>query len=248
MSASIVAQDVVVDFPVFTTAHRSLKNVMLHATTGGRLAPQSGRRVTVRALDNVSFAIEPGERVGLVGHNGSGKTTLLRVLAGTYEPVQGSLHVRGRVASLLDISLGIDPEVSGYDNILLRGVMMGLKPREIRSRLNEIAAFTGLGEYLAMPVRTYSSGMQMRLAFAVSTSIAADILLIDEWLSVGDAAFNEKASKRLDHLVEQSAILVVASHSEELIRRMCNRVIHLEHGRVTADYRTEAPRRAAQTA
>jgi lipopolysaccharide transport system ATP-binding protein len=157
------------------------------------------------------------------------------------------LRMQGRVAALLDIALGIDPEVSGYDNIVLRGVMMGLKPREIRSRMNEIAAFTGLGEYLEMPVRTYSSGMQLRLAFAVSTSITADILLMDEWLSVGDAAFNEKASKRLEHLVEQSAILVIASHSEDLIRRMCNRVIRLEHGRVTADYRIEKPRLAAHS-
>jgi lipopolysaccharide transport system ATP-binding protein len=247
MSAGIVAENIVVDFPLYNTAHRSLKNAMLHATTGGRLARHSGNRIAVRALDQVSFEIGRGERVGLVGHNGSGKTTLLRVLAGTYEPVQGMLRMQGRVAALLDIALGIDPEVSGYDNIVLRGVMMGLKPREIRSRMNEIAAFTGLGEYLEMPVRTYSSGMQLRLAFAVSTSITADILLMDEWLSVGDAAFNEKASKRLEHLVEQSAILVIASHSEDLIRRMCNRVIRLEHGRVTADYRIEKPRLAAHS-
>jgi lipopolysaccharide transport system ATP-binding protein len=237
----IRARDVVVEFPVYSNAHRSLKNRVLLATTGGRVAHEAGKRVAVRALDAVSFEMSPGDRVGLTGHNGSGKTTLLRVLAGAYEPVGGELFVRGRVASLLDISMGMDHDATGYENILLRGIMMGLTPREIRARADDIAEFTELGEYLGMPVRTYSSGMQLRLAFAVSTSVAADILIMDEWLSVGDAAFNEKASQRLSRLVEQSAILVLASHSPELINRVCNRVIRLEHGRIAED----APRARA---
>lgn len=232
----IRAQDLVVEFPIFNNTHRSLKSAVLHATTGGRLARSAGDRVAVRALDSLTFNIQAGERVGLVGHNGSGKTTLLRVLAGAYEPVTGSLQLKGRVASLLDISLGMDHDATGYENIFLRGIMMGLTPQEIRRKMDEIADFTDLGEYLDMPVRTYSSGMQLRLAFAVSTSVEADILIMDEWLSVGDAEFNLKASERLTKLVENAAILVIASHSPELVSKVCTRAFRLEHGKLVQEY------------
>lgn len=231
----IEAQNLTVDFPLFENSHRSLKNVVMNATTGGRLARGVDRKPTVRALDHLSFSIRSGERVGLVGHNGSGKTTLLRVLAGIYEPVAGTLAVEGKVASLLDISLGMDPDASGYENIYLRGIVLGLSSREIASRTDEIAAFTGLGEFLDMPVRTYSSGMQLRLAFAVSASVEADILILDEWLSVGDEEFGRKSSERLNQLIESSKILVLASHSLELIQKVCTRVIRLEHGCIVSD-------------
>lgn len=241
----IRAQDLVVEFPIFNNTHRSLKSAVLHATTGGRLARSAGDRVAVRALDSLTFNIQAGERVGLVGHNGSGKTTLLRVLAGAYEPVTGSLQLKGRVASLLDISLGMDHDATGYENIFLRGIMMGLTPQEIRRKMDEIADFTDLGEYLDMPVRTYSSGMQLRLAFAVSTSVEADILIMDEWLSVGDAEFNLKASERLTKLVENAAILVIASHSPELVSKVCTRAFRLEHGKLVQEYDPRAVELAA---
>lgn len=231
--ARIVADNAVVEFPVYTGMHRSLKSAVLHASTGGRLARDAANRVAVRALDGVSFEIRAGDRVGLMGHNGAGKSTLLRMLSGIYEPVSGTLTVEGRVATLLELHLGIDPDATGYENIMLRGVMAGLKLREIRARIEDIAEFTELGDYLAMPVRTYSSGMLLRLAFAVSTSVEADILLMDEWLSVGDAEFAKKASVRLEQLVKRTPILVLASHSKALIEKTCNRVFQLEHGRVT---------------
>ena len=239
----IHAQNLVVEFPIYTNLHRSLKSQVLHATTGGRLASEAGRRAAVRAIDDISFDIKAGDRVALMGHNGSGKTTLLRVLAGAYEPLAGKLLVQGRVASLLDLSMGMDPEATGYENILLRGIMMGLHPRDVRKRMGEIAEFTELGEYLDMPVRTYSSGMQVRLAFAVSTSIEADVLLMDEWLAVGDAAFSEKASKRLEQLVERSAILVIATHSMDLVSRVCNRGLRLSQGKIVEEF--VPPKRAA---
>lgn len=226
----IFADRIMVEFPIYNAGHRSLKRAVLHATTGGRVARDSANRVTVRALDGITLSVRPGDRVGLVGHNGSGKTTLLRVIAGIYEPVSGRLSVTGRVASLLDLSLGIDQEATGYENIMLRAVLAGLRPKEIKAKMDEIADFTELDDYLEMPVRTYSSGMQLRLAFAVSTSIDADILVMDEWLSVGDAEFAKKASERLEQLVEKTPILVLASHSPELIGKVCNRVIRLEHG------------------
>jgi lipopolysaccharide transport system ATP-binding protein len=237
----IEAKDLVVEFPVFTNGHRSLKNAVLNMSTGGKLARSSGNKVSVRAVDNLSFSIKKGERVGLIGHNGSGKTTLLRILAGAYEPVSGYLKVKGRIASLLDINLGMDVDASGYDNIFLRGIMMGLTPQEIRAKTDDIAEFTELGEYLDMPVRTYSSGMQLRLAFAVATSVDADIVVMDEWLSVGDAAFNEKAAQRLKGFVDNASILVIATHSPELLKNVCNRAFKMEHGRIIDEFDPREP-------
>jgi lipopolysaccharide transport system ATP-binding protein len=238
---SIEAKNLTVEFPVFTNSHRSLKNAVLNMSTGGKLARTSGNKVSIRAIDNLSFNIKKGERVGLMGHNGSGKTTLLRVLAGAYEPVSGYLKVKGRIASLLDINLGMDVDATGYDNIFLRGIMMGLTPTEIRAKTDDIAEFTELGEYLDMPVRTYSTGMQLRLAFAVSTSVDADIVVMDEWLSVGDAAFNEKAARRLKGFVDNAPILVIATHSEELLKSVCNRAFKMEHGQIIEEFDPSVP-------
>ena len=172
-----------------------------------------------------------------MGHNGSGKTTLLRVLAGIYEPVRGRLSVTGQVSSLLDLSLGMDHEATGYENIMLRGALMGLSPSRLVGKVGEIAEFAELGAYLSMPIRTYSSGMLLRLAFAVATSITPEILLLDEWLSVGDADFSKKAERRLVEMLESSAIVVLASHNISLIKRFCTRMLHLEHGHIVADER-----------
>lgn len=230
----IHAENIVVEFPIYHSTHRSLKNAVLHATTGGRIARGTANRVGIRAIDGMSFEIHEGDRVGLLGHNGAGKTTLLRVLSGIYEPISGRLEVHGRATTLLDLGLGIDPDSTGFENITLRGVLAGLSLKEIKAKSEEIASFTELDDYLNMPVRTYSSGMQLRLAFAVSTSIEADILLMDEWLSVGDKEFSAKAEKRLYEMVERSPILVLASHSIELIKKICNKTYSLEHGKIVS--------------
>ena len=231
----ILARDICVDFPIFTNSSRSMKNIVLRAGTGGRIARESAHSSYVRSLDHLTFEIHAGERIGLMGHNGSGKTTLLRTLCGVYAPTAGRLSVTGRVVSLLDINLGMDPDGTGYENIMMRGIVMGLTPRQIAARIDDIAAFTDLGEYLSMPIRTYSSGMQMRLGFAVSTSVDADVLLMDEWLSVGDAEFQEKAAQRLSALVDRTPILVIATHSAKLVSKTCTRVICLEHGKIKSD-------------
>ncbi|MEM5295095.1 ABC transporter ATP-binding protein [Paraburkholderia sp. BR13439] len=235
VSSSIVAEGIYVEFPIYENSHRSLKKAVLNLTTGGRIGQDAGHHAIVRALDDLNFTFQDGERVGLVGHNGSGKTTLLRTLSGVYEPVRGKLTVRGKIASLLDVSMGLDPDATGFENIYLRGVIDGLKPARIRAKIDEIAEFSDLGEYLNLPVRTYSSGMMLRLAFAISTSIEADILIMDEWLSVGDADFSVKAAQRLETLVGNASIVVVATHDPGLIERVCTRKISLEHGKVTAD-------------
>lgn len=233
--AYIKAENVCIDFPIYHSSGRSMKNAVLRATTGGRIARDSANHTYIRSLDGLSFEIRAGERVGLIGHNGSGKTTLLRALSGVYEPTGGKLDVNGRVASLLDISLGMDPDATGYENIMMRGIVMGMGPRAMAARVDEIAEFTDLGEYLNMPLRSYSSGMQMRLAFAVSTCIEAEVLLMDEWISVGDAGFQDKAADRLNNLIKTTPILVIATHSPELVRKVCNRKIELEHGRIMLD-------------
>lgn len=224
-----------IEFPIFENSHRSLKKKVLNMSTGGRIGKDAGKHPVVRALDNLNFEIHEGERVGLFGHNGSGKTTLLRTLTGVYSPVHGELVTQGRIASLLDVSKGMDPDASGFENIYLRGIMDGLRPEVIRDRIDDIADFTELGEYLNLPVRTYSSGMSLRLAFAISTSIDADIIIMDEWLSVGDASFREKAKERLNQLINKASILVIATHDPALIESLCTRKIHLEHGKIVSD-------------
>lgn len=184
---------------------------------------------SVTALNNISLDLKDGDRLGVMGPNGSGKSTLLRTLAGIYLPTSGSIEVKGSIASLIDISLGMDMEATGYENIRMRGIMMGMKLKQIKLIEEEIADFTELGQFLEMPIRTYSTGMHMRLGFAVSTAIPADIILMDEWLSVGDSDFISKAQKRLDNFIKRSSILVVASHSEDLISRVANQVLRLDH-------------------
>ena len=225
-------KSVTVDFPVYGSGARSLKKRLLHRGTGGHIAEDAGNQLRVRALDDVSLAMKHGDRVGLVGPNGAGKTTLLRVLAGAYEPTRGHVERHGRTASLLNLSLGIDSEATGYENIMTRGLFLGLRPTQVRARMDEIAAFTELGAYLAMPVHTYSSGMRLRLAFAVSTCFDPDILLMDEWLGMGDRAFVEKAQRRLERFVSRAGILVLASQNISLLRRVCSTAVFLDKGRV----------------
>ncbi len=230
--ASLTLENVSVEFPVYGGGSRSLKKSVIWMGSGGRISRDAGDRVCVQALRDVSFRIDHGDRVGLIGANGAGKTTLLRVLAGVYEPTGGIVRREGHVSPLFDATLGMDMEATGYENIILRGLFLGFSPREIRTRTEEIAEFTELGDYLAMPVRSYSTGMMLRLAFAVSTCIDPEILLIDEWIGVGDAHFLDKAERRMERLVDRSRILVIASHAPDLIRRTCTRAVLLDHGAV----------------
>lgn len=228
----IRVQDIVVDFPIYGSQSRSLKNTFIRAATGGVLARDAAERVVVRALNEITFEFKEGDRIGLVGHNGSGKSTLLRVLTGAYEPARGSIEVTGRVASMLSITLGMDNEATGYENIFVRAAIMGLRPKDIAPLVSEIIEFSELGDYIGMPFRTYSSGMAMRLAFAISTSVPGDIILMDEWLSVGDASFSKKAALRLEQMLDQAKIFVLASHDEALIHKTCNKLLRLDHGKM----------------
>jgi ABC-2 type transport system ATP-binding protein len=231
--ASIVLEGVSVEIPVFDASSRSLKNSVLAATTGGQIRPREGRgKVAIRAISDLSLELPHGTRIGLVGHNGAGKSTLLRVLAGIYEPTAGEVAVSGEIAALFDIGFGMDPDVSGWENILLRGMLLGHGRREVEARLDEIGALTGLGDFLNMPLRTYSAGMATRLAFAASTAATPDILLVDEGIGAGDAAFLEQVHARLEGFIGEAGLLVMASHSAELLRQWCTTGLWMEHGQL----------------
>jgi ABC-type polysaccharide/polyol phosphate transport system ATPase subunit len=232
--AAIVVENVTIDFPIYGASHQSLRHALL-SRTGGLIRREGHRRhqrVVVRALDNVTFTLNDGDRVGLVGHNGAGKSTLLRVLAGVYEPDSGSIRVDGRISPLLNAAPGLDLEDTGYDNIKTCGMFLGMSSEEISRKLPDIAEFCELGEYLDLPIRTYSTGMLTRLCFAIATAIDPDILLLDEGIAAGDARFASRAEERMHALIARTRILVLASHSEALLKTMCNRGLLLEKGHV----------------
>ena len=213
-----------VEIPIYSNHNRSIKNSLLKNFTKDKVLPHS-----VKALNNITLDLKDGDRLGVMGPNGAGKSTLLRTLAGVYHPTSGSIDVSGSIVSLIDISLGMDSEATGYENIRMRAIMMGMKLKQIKLIEDEIAEFTELGKFLELPIRTYSTGMHMRLGFAVSTTVPADIILMDEWLSVGDSDFLIKAETRLHDYIQKSSILVIASHSEDLISKLTNQTLRLEH-------------------
>ena len=228
--ALVDIHDLTIRFPVYGADHRSLKR-QITGVVGGAIG-RAGRATPtlVEALHKVNLQLTPGDRLGLIGHNGAGKSTLLRTLAGVYAPDEGSILVEGKIASLLEPMLGMDAFVTGLENIRLRGLLMGLTNHQIQERTEQIAEFTGLGPFLGLPMKTYSAGMIGRLAFAVSTSVDADILLMDEWLGVGDANFRLQAHHRLMDLFSSSKIVVLASHDMGLLRDLCNKFIVLRSG------------------
>jgi lipopolysaccharide transport system ATP-binding protein len=232
--ALIELRGVGVDFPIYNAASVSLKNRLLSSVTGGAIDREHDGFVVVRGLQEINLRITAGERVGLIGHNGAGKTTMLRVLSGIYSPTQGEAVIQGDCVSLIDISLGIDPEATGRENIRLRSAMLGFTPEQTRERMDEIIDFSGLGDFIEMPFRTYSTGMQLRLAFAVSTTVSPQILIMDEWLSTGDENFRERAEQRMRRVVDSTDILILASHTRKLLETNCDRIIWLEHGRIRA--------------
>jgi lipopolysaccharide transport system ATP-binding protein len=235
--ARISIENLSVEFAVYGSNSRSLKNTVMSQATGGRIMASARDVVAVRAIDNLTLEINSGDRIGLVGHNGSGKTTLLRTLAGIYKPLAGQITIEGSVGTLLDPVAGLDHDATGLDNIYLRGHLLGMSRQQIENSVDNIAQFTELGDFLTLPLKTYSAGMATRLAFAISTAMHNDILLIDEGVGAGDAAFQEKAQRRIEDFFERASIVVLASHSGELIQKFCNRTIEMSHGQLREDLR-----------
>lgn len=229
------------DYPMSPLKQRSIKSAIF-----GLFGPYRERHPLpqyVRALDAVSFSVRPGERVGIIGRNGSGKSTLLRAIAGIYPITSGTISVDGTIQGMFDIGLGFEPEATGRENILYRGLVMGLSPTEVREREEGIVRFADLGDFIDFPVRTYSSGMVVRLAFSISTYLQGDILLLDEMLAAGDASFIEKAAARMNSLVDSASVVLLVSHSMATIRRVCPRCIWLDKGKIIFDGDSESATR-----
>ncbi len=231
----ITVRNLTLEYPLFGLAPRhaeSDENVLL-ASAGAVLADGRGGP-RIRALDDVSFHVESGDRLGIVGRNGSGKSTLLRVLGGIHEPSAGGVEIEGEIAPMFNVGLGMRVDSTGRRNVILRGLLKGLTKQQAEARIPEIEAFSGLGGFLDMPVRTYSHGMAMRLAFAMGTAFEPEILLLDEWIGAGDQEFRDKANKRMRELVEKAGIVVLASHNPNLIRSLCNKTVWIHKGKVEA--------------
>ncbi|WP_409489287.1 ABC transporter ATP-binding protein [Amycolatopsis sp. cmx-11-12] len=227
---SIDVHNAFVDFPIFDAKTRSLKKRVL-GKVGGKIGTESKVPI-IEALHDVTLSLKQGDRVGLVGHNGAGKSTLLRLLSGIYEPTRGSAKISGKIAPVFDLGIGMDPEISGLENIIVRGLFLGMTAKQMEARVDDIADFTELGDYLQMPLRTYSTGMRVRLALGVVTSIDPEILILDEGIGAVDAAFLNKAKDRLKDLVKRSGILVFASHSDEFLFELCDSAIWMDEGHV----------------
>ena len=232
--AGIEAAGLAIEFPLYHHNARSLKQRIL-ASSGLRLKKDDDNRIVVAALRDLTFRIGRGERVALVGPNGAGKTTLLRTIAGVYEPVAGRLRVEGEIGSLIDPAAGMDTLLTGRENVVLRALYRGMSESAGRALADEVAGFAGLGDFLDVPIRGYSAGMNVRLAFAMATAMTPDILLMDEWFLAGDADFMHKAEERLTRLVTGAEILMIASHDMGVVRKWCTRAIRLEGGRILAD-------------
>ena len=245
--ARLALREVAVEFKADAYRRSTLKATLLEVLWPRRASPR-----TIEALRGVSLDIGAGERIGLIGPNGAGKTTLLKVMAGIYPPQRGAVHVEGRVCPLFEFATGFEMDASGWDNIRTRALLLGMSTREIEDKIEEIGRFTELGEFLDVSVRCYSAGMLLRLAFAASTAVDPEILLLDEVMAAGDAAFIQQARARMDRLMERARIVVFATHALDLLPKICERTIWLEHGRlmrdgltadVVSDYLDEVERR-----
>ncbi|MBV1838998.1 ABC transporter ATP-binding protein [Photobacterium ganghwense] len=231
MKPSIKLKNASVEFPIFDAKSRSFKTQMANLARGV-ISQSNHNYITVKSLNNITLELHEGDKLGLIGNNGAGKSTLLKLLAGIYQPTQGTIERKGKIVPLLDIALGMDDDSTGYQNIYLRGLLLGMTPREIDEKIIDIAEFTELGDYLNLPIRTYSMGMRIRLAFAISTSVDPDVLLLDEVIGTGDAAFLAKAQKRFEELKSRAKIIVLSSHDNAVIKNSCNKVLWLEGGHI----------------
>lgn len=230
MSTIVELQHVELSYPIYSTKAQSLRNAIANIAVGGKLLRDGHDFVHVKALDRISFTLNEGDRLGIIGHNGAGKSTLLKVLAGVYEPDRGRVHIAGRISSMIDINLGLDFELTGRENLITMGRMRGFTLKQIHQKIPGIIEFSELGQFIDLPIKTYSAGMTTRLVFAVATSLEPDILLMDEWIGAGDASFFQKAVDRLNDILQRSRVIVLASHNQQLIRDVCNKLLVLDGG------------------
>lgn len=227
----IELNDVTLSFALRKTSNVTLKEYILRGLFLDSINP----KVPVRALAGVNLLATEGDRIGVIGHNGAGKSTLLKLIAGVYPPTSGTRSVIGKVCSLFDIALGFEMEANGWDNIRYRSYLQGETPKTVAKKVPEIAEFSELGDFLNIPVRYYSAGMMVRLAFSIATAVEPEVLLVDEVLSAGDLAFHAKAYERMRQIMSRSRLMVMVSHDLNSVEKLCNRAIWMQHGTVLAD-------------
>lgn len=230
--SQIIFDNVSVQYPVYAAPTSQIRHTLINFATGGKIFRDSNRITYVRALQNISFTLEDGDRLALIGHNGAGKTTLLKTLAGFLPVSNGSLRVHGEITVLFNLANGLDQEKTGYKNIVAMALLLGMSRAQAEQLIPEVEEFCELGEFLNLPVRMYSDGMKLRLAFAVSTAIHPDILVLDEAIGAGDSHFIKKASERARALYDKARIMVIASHAPDIIRDLCNKALLLEKGEI----------------
>lgn len=235
--AKIILKNVFVEYPIYHANSMSLRNKIVSLSTGGVIQRGTNNIISVQAINDLSLNFEDGDRVGLIGHNGAGKSTLLRTLAGIYAPSRGTILRDGKTSTILELGAGIDRELTGYENIIRMAMFMGETKENAKKIIPDIEEFSELGSFLEVPVHTYSAGMLTRLAFGVATAVSPDILLVDEVIGAGDESFQKKARARLEKIIQNSKIFVLASHSDEIIRSFCNRTLEFEHGKLIRDCR-----------
>jgi ABC-type polysaccharide/polyol phosphate transport system ATPase subunit len=230
MSSVIELNGVSLEYPIYSVKAQSLRNAVVNLAVGGKLLRDGQDVVHVKALDNINFRLKEGDRLGIMGHNGAGKTTLLKVLAGVYEPTRGRIDIKGRISSMVDINLGVDGNLTGVENIINMARRRGYTTKQILARIPEIVEFSELGGFINLPFKTYSAGMCARLVFAVATSFEPDILMLDEWIGAGDASFFKKAEEKMNGILAQSRVMVLATHSRALVEKVCNKLLVLNAG------------------
>lgn len=233
MKSKIIVSDMSLDFRTYHNRTGSLKESVIGLFK--KKKHNLDDKKTFKALKNINLEINHGDRLGIVGHNGAGKSTLLKTLCRIYEPTTGSVKIEGRIAPLLEIGAGFNPELSGIENIYLNAAILGYNVKEIKKIERDIIEFSGLEEFIEMPVKYYSTGMYMKLAFSIATAVKPDILILDELFAGGDADFIEKAQSRMKSFINDSSIMVFVSHQTELLEDLCNRVIWIDHGTLKAD-------------
>lgn len=226
----IKLQDVSISFAIYNSKTRSVRTELFRAI-GGKIHSVDST-VYIDALNSINLEIHNGDRLGIIGHNGAGKTTLLKLLSRIYEPTKGTFLSEGSVSSLTDITMGMDPESTGYQNIIMRCILLGMTIKEAKAKVEEIIEFSELREYIDLPMRTYSTGMYLRLAFTISTCIVPDILIMDEMIGTGDASFIEKARLRLMNFISKTKIIVLSSHNMQIIKDICNKGLWMEKGKI----------------
>lgn len=232
---NIILKDVYLNYPVFSSDSRSFKKNVLNKIKSEKFKKNKSDILHIQALKNINLKINEGDKIGIYGNNGSGKSSLLKIISGIYYPSNGIINVEGSINSLISLNAGFNENLTGKENSIFKLKLLGLKKDEINDKLDEIKNFSGLNEFFFLPIKTYSSGMLLRLSFSLSILCPHDILIMDEWLSVGDDKFQQQALSKINEIIQKSKILIIASQSKDVLEKLCNKIITLKDGKIVSE-------------